>query len=935
MAQDEIPATGHTEEVIPGKAATCTETGLTEGKKCSVCGEILAAQEEIPATGHTEEVIPGKAATCTATGLTEGKKCSVCGEILTPQKETPMSELHRIVPAQDQDPNAGSLDYICLLCGKSWTGLMRDDTFSLLTCEKADLSSDSNGFQITAGSGSTAEGSSEAAASEVASGKLQVYKNEYGNYVNIICLVSPDSTVSYLSFESGSTYIGDIIIASQNNPGGGMIIVSTGESVDQLGLGIGVDENGKTYLYVMEDGVETSFTVTREAGEDGKNSIVLNTENNSSIMIGSDSINYQLQSREEDSTLSGTRLEMEKTTDSNTSDATDTDSGTSEVQIVFSTGGQDATDNPQIQKQEEVSMKIQVYREPDSDSTGQVTDFQQQTEAKNYVDIIEGDKDVKTVGRRVEFTYEEVKTADEKEGFSGWGAEWEDFKRGAKCDFGSHDWRANKDYYGNCPQCYCPYCGKKKDHKWKDGSPECRCSSCNYYRDHTWRESDGKCYNCKKECKHSWINERGRKENKCTICHFSCNHEKWKDKDGYCTCKKCGTRESHDYEKKSDKKCKCTFCGTEKNHKWISLGSGNPSDRFCSRCFSQCSHKWKDEKGKCTCSICGVKRGHSYEKKTDEKCRCKYCGKEDKHDWENGECQRCFYICTHSKGWKDKDGKCTCKICGYQQSHDYKKQSNEKCKCKNCGKEDKHKWMSAGAGTGDPYAKLCTRCLAQCSHNWKEQKGKCTCKICGVTRSHSYEKGTEEKCRCKVCGKEEKHDWKDGKCKRCAYECTHSKGWKDKDGKCVCKICGTKKNHDFQKSTNEKCKCKNCGKEEKHKWKDGKCTRCSGKCSHSSGWKDQKGKCVCKICGYQGNHSFGAVTPAASKCKCEKCGKEENHSWKDGTCTRCNSVCTHQSGWKDKDGKCVCKLCGIKTDHIWVTTKNSTKCEQCGKKRKK
>ncbi|MBQ2920006.1 MAG: S-layer homology domain-containing protein, partial [Oscillospiraceae bacterium] len=89
VAQEEIPATGHTEEIIPGKAATCTETGLTEGKKCSVCGETLVAQEEIPATGHTEEVIPGKAATCTETGLTEGKKCSICGEILVAQEEIP------------------------------------------------------------------------------------------------------------------------------------------------------------------------------------------------------------------------------------------------------------------------------------------------------------------------------------------------------------------------------------------------------------------------------------------------------------------------------------------------------------------------------------------------------------------------------------------------------------------------------------------------------------------------------------------------------------------------------------------------------------------------------------------------------------------------------------------------------------------------------
>ena len=89
VAQEEIPALAHTEEVVAGKQASCTEAGLTEGKKCSVCGEILVAQEEIPALAHTEEVVAGKQASCTEAGLTEGKKCSVCGEILVAQEEIP------------------------------------------------------------------------------------------------------------------------------------------------------------------------------------------------------------------------------------------------------------------------------------------------------------------------------------------------------------------------------------------------------------------------------------------------------------------------------------------------------------------------------------------------------------------------------------------------------------------------------------------------------------------------------------------------------------------------------------------------------------------------------------------------------------------------------------------------------------------------------
>ena len=82
----------HIEEVIPGVAATCTKTGLTEGKKCSECREILLEQQEIPATGHTEVKLEGKVATCTKTGLTEGKKCIECGEILLEQQEIPTKD---------------------------------------------------------------------------------------------------------------------------------------------------------------------------------------------------------------------------------------------------------------------------------------------------------------------------------------------------------------------------------------------------------------------------------------------------------------------------------------------------------------------------------------------------------------------------------------------------------------------------------------------------------------------------------------------------------------------------------------------------------------------------------------------------------------------------------------------------------------------------
>ncbi len=75
----------HTEETISAVAATCTESGLTEGKKCSVCGEILVAQQTVAALGHDYQDVAGTAvaATCTTDGKEADKKCSRCDATIT------------------------------------------------------------------------------------------------------------------------------------------------------------------------------------------------------------------------------------------------------------------------------------------------------------------------------------------------------------------------------------------------------------------------------------------------------------------------------------------------------------------------------------------------------------------------------------------------------------------------------------------------------------------------------------------------------------------------------------------------------------------------------------------------------------------------------------------------------------------------------------
>lgn len=119
---DVVAAKGHTAVAVPGYAATCTSTGLTEGSKCSVCDVVLTEQTEIPANDdHKLVEIPAVAATCTSKGATAGSKCSACGKVIVEPTEVAevahtVEKIPAVEPTYSED--GATEGEKCSVCGE-------------------------------------------------------------------------------------------------------------------------------------------------------------------------------------------------------------------------------------------------------------------------------------------------------------------------------------------------------------------------------------------------------------------------------------------------------------------------------------------------------------------------------------------------------------------------------------------------------------------------------------------------------------------------------------------------------------------------------------------------------------------------------------------------------------------------------------------------
>ena len=124
-------ANGHTEVTDAAVTATCSASGLTEGKHCSVCSKILVAQTKVEKKAHAfDEWTVSLTPTCTQQG-SRFRTCADCGVIETQTLDAHTFE-NWVVTAEASCGKSGLKTSTCTECGT-----VKTETIDALSHQKS------------------------------------------------------------------------------------------------------------------------------------------------------------------------------------------------------------------------------------------------------------------------------------------------------------------------------------------------------------------------------------------------------------------------------------------------------------------------------------------------------------------------------------------------------------------------------------------------------------------------------------------------------------------------------------------------------------------------------------------------------------------------------------------------------------------------------